>query len=553
MTLANDWWRGALIYQVYPRSFKDANGDGVGDLAGIIERLPYIADLGVDAVWLSPIFTSPMKDFGYDVSNYRDIDPLFGTLSAFDELVAKAHSLNLKVMIDQVLSHTSDQHAWFKESRASRNNPKANWYIWADANADGSPPNNWLSVFSGSAWTWDSRRKQYYLHNFLAEQPDLNFHNPEVQDQVLSDLVFWLDRGVDGFRFDTANYFHHDTELRANPPVASAATDLQLPANPYEMQRHVYDKNRPENLAFFERVRKVLDAYGAASVGEVGDAEALDLMVDYTSGGNRLHMTYSFAFLNKEGHADWVRRHARDFETAAARAGGLSWPCWSVGNHDSMRVLSRWEGLEHPKSFTRMVAAMLSCMRGSVCWYQGDELSLPEVELPFEALQDPPGIALWPEYKGRDGCRTPMPWESTLPHAGFSPDTIDATWLPVGKAHYPLAVDQAQADPDAALHFVRGFWTWRRTQPALVGGDVTYLDSGRDVMALIRHAPHNKPSQSWLCVFNMAGRSLTVDMADWPAHEASEIPELPDYQAGLREGEHLTLPPYGIYLAALSV
>jgi len=363
--MTKNWWRGAVIYQVYPRSFMDANGDGIGDLPGITRKLDYIASLGVDAVWISPIFQSPMKDFGYDVSDYRNVDPLFGTLADFDQLVAKAHQLGLKVMIDQVLSHSSDQHPWFRESRASRDNPKADWYVWADARPDGSPPNNWLSVFGGSSWSWDTRRKQYYLHNFLAEQPDLNYHQPAVQAQVLEDIRFWLERGVDGFRFDTSNYFHHDQQLRDNPPLHETWQPQALPANPYDMQRHLHDKNQPENTAFFERVRLLLDEHGAASVGEVGDAEALDLMIDYTRGGKRLHMTYSFAFLNQHGHADHVRRHAAEFEQAAAAGQTGSWPCWTVGNHDSVRVLSRWNGLQSPSDFMRLVMAMLFSLRGS--------------------------------------------------------------------------------------------------------------------------------------------------------------------------------------------
>ncbi|MEM7740397.1 MAG: alpha-amylase family glycosyl hydrolase, partial [Pseudomonadota bacterium] len=265
----DEWWRGAVLYQIWPRSFADSDGDGVGDLRGVIGRLDHLADLGVEGIWLSPFFTSPMADYGYDVADYCDVDPTFGTLADFDDLLTEAHARNLKVIIDQVYSHTSDQHAWFKESRQDRANPKADWYVWADAKNDGSPPNNWLSVFGGSAWTWDTRRRQYYLHNFLAEQPDLNFHHPAVQDAMLDVARFWLDRGVDGFRLDVANYFFHDAELRDNPPVGSTGH-----ARPSQFQQHLYERSRPETLAFVKRLRALLDDYEARmAVAEIDSSK----------------------------------------------------------------------------------------------------------------------------------------------------------------------------------------------------------------------------------------------------------------------------------------
>jgi alpha-glucosidase len=253
-----DWWRGAVIYQIYPRSFQDSNHDGMGDLAGIIHRLHHVAELGVDAIWISPFFRSPMLDFGYDVSDYRDVDPMFGTLGDFDALIHRAHELGLKVLIDLVLSHTSNQHAWFQESVSSRENPKSDWYVWADAKPDGSPPNNWLSIFGGSAWEWSGDRMQYYLHNFLKEQPDLNLHNPDVQDEILAVARFWLDRGVDGFRLDTINFYFHDKELRDNPALAPEKRNATIApeVNPYNWQDHLYDKNQPENLEFLRRLRR---------------------------------------------------------------------------------------------------------------------------------------------------------------------------------------------------------------------------------------------------------------------------------------------------------
>ena len=294
-----DWWRGAVIYQVYPRSYQDTTGDGSGDLAGITSRLAHIASLGVDAVWLSPFFKSPMADLGYDVSDYCAVDPMFGTMEDFDALVAEAHRLGLKIIIDQVLSHTSDQHPWFIESRASRTNDRADWYVWADPKPDGTAPNNWMSIFGGPAWEWGSVRKQYYLHNFLASQPDLNFHNAAVQDALLDTVRFWLERGVDGFRLDTVNYYFHDRLLRDNPPMPKGKANDIPDVNPYGYQDHLYDKTQPENVSFLKRFRSLLDAYDArTSVGEVGDGErSLRTVAAYTEGGDKLHMCYTFDLL----------------------------------------------------------------------------------------------------------------------------------------------------------------------------------------------------------------------------------------------------------------
>jgi len=295
-----DWWRGAVIYQIYPRSFQDSNNDGIGDLGGIVQRLPYIADLGVDAIWISPFFTSPMKDFGYDVSNYCDVDPMFGTLADFDAVIQTAHDLGVRVMIDLVLSHTSDQHPWFKESRVSQDNGKSDWYVWADPKPDGNPPNNWLSIFGGPAWHWEGQRQQYYLHNFLTSQPDLNFHNPDVQNALLDVARFWLDRGVDGFRLDTINFYVHDKQLRDNPPLPADQRNATIApqVNPYNHQEHLYDKNQPENLAFLRKLRAVMTPYGAAAVGEVGDAQrGLEIMGEYTAGDDLMQMCYAFEFL----------------------------------------------------------------------------------------------------------------------------------------------------------------------------------------------------------------------------------------------------------------
>ena len=400
-----DWWRGAVIYQIYPRSFQDDTGDGIGDLRGITRRLPYIASLGVDAIWISPFFTSPMKDFGYDVSDYCDVDPMFGTLADFDALVHAAHVHGLKVMIDLVLSHSSDQHPWFGESRADRYNDKANWYVWADAKPDGTPPNNWLSIFGGSAWSWDARRCQYYLHNFLVSQPDLNFHEPKVQDALLDVARFWLERGVDGFRLDTINFYTHDAQLRDNPPLPVEARNASIaPAvNPYNHQEHLYDKNRPETLEFLRKLRALMDPYGAAAVGEVGDAQrGLEIMGEYTAGDDLVQMCYAFELLSGE-QPDAA--HVAEVMDHVARVASDGWACWAYSNHDVVRHATRWNLTEDAQ---RLFATLLMCLRGSACIYQGEELGLTEASVAFDDLQDPYGIEFWPEFKGRDGCRTPM-------------------------------------------------------------------------------------------------------------------------------------------------
>ncbi|WP_421684137.1 alpha glucosidase [Stutzerimonas urumqiensis] len=492
-----NWWRGGVIYQVYPRSFFDSNGDGVGDLAGVLHKLDYIASLKVDAIWLSPFFTSPMKDFGYDVADYRDVDPLFGTLDDFDRLIAAAHERGLKILIDQVLNHSSDQHAWFKESRSSRDNPKADWYVWADAKPDGTVPNNWLSVFGGSAWTWDSRRKQYYLHNFLSSQPDLNFHCEAVQQQVLDDMEFWLQRGVDGFRLDAANFYFHDKQLRDNPPntqVREGSIGVRVD-NPYAYQCHVYDKTQPENIGFLRRLRALLERYpGSATVAEIGCDDSLKTMAAYTSGGDTLHMAYSFDLLTEQCSPAYIRHTVESIERELADG----WSCWSMGNHDVVRVMSRWalDGRPDPAR-GRMLMALLLSLRGSVCLYQGEELGLTEAELRYEDLVDPYGINFWPEFKGRDGCRTPMPWVSEATHAGF---TGSQPWLPVDDSHRSLSVAAQEVDPDSMLNTYRRFIDWRGRQPLLIEGDIRMLYDDEALLVFERRLG----DQAWLCMFNMS-------------------------------------------------
>ena len=497
MTLPKDpnWWRGATIYQIYPRSYQDSNGDGIGDLPGITARLDHIAALGADAIWISPFFTSPMKDFGYDVSDYCDIDPMFGTLADFDALVARAHDLGLRVMIDLVLSHTSDAHPWFRESRMDRTNPKADWYVWAEPKPDGTAPNNWLSVFGGSAWHWDGRRRQYYLHNFLTSQPDLNLHNPDVQEALLQVAQFWLERGVDGFRLDTINFYFADKYLRDNPslPPELRNDSIAPSVNPYNHQLHLFSKNQPENLEFLRKFRAVLNPYGAAAVGEVGDAQrGLEIMAEYTSGGDKVQMCYPFEMLQPS------RLTAMGVEETFARMSAAApdaWPCWSYSNHDTVRHITRWNLSD---AAAKTYTALLVCLRGSLCLYQGEELGLPEAELAFEDLQDPYGIEFWPEFKGRDGARTPMVWQTDNALAGFS--TAPRSWLPVTAPHLPRSVAAQTGDPSSMLEHYRRALAFRRAHPVLRDGSMAGIVAEGGVIRFTRGAG----AGAIFCAFNLS-------------------------------------------------
>ncbi len=486
---AREWWRGAAIYQIYPRSFSDSNGDGVGDLPGITAHLDHVASLGVDAIWLSPFFTSPMLDFGYDVSDYCDVDPIFGTLADFDALVARAHALGLKVLIDQVYSHSSDRHPWFLESRSDRTNPRADWYVWADARPDGGPPNNWQSVFGGPAWTWDARRRQYYMHNFLPEQPQLHMHLPAVQDAMIGVAKFWLDRGVDGFRIDAINFSMHDPALTDNPPAPPGPRTRS-----FDFQLHIHNQSQPEIPLFLERLRSLLDQYGATfTVAEVGGPSPEAEMHAFTQGDRRLNSAYGFNFLYADRLTPGL---VRDALAQWPDAPGVGWPSWAFENHDAPRAISRWVDPAHRGAFARMKAMLLISLRGNIFLYNGEELGLTQVDLPFEALRDPEAISNWPLTLSRDGARTPMPWKANAnDHAGFSSGT---PWLPVGPDHPALAVDRQDADPQSLLNLTRHLLAFRHASEALMTGSAEVVEAGDAILAIERVAA----GETLLCVFN---------------------------------------------------
>ena len=490
---AAPWWKGAAIYQIYPRSFADSDGNGIGDLRGITAKLDYVASLKVEAIWLSPFFVSPMRDFGYDVADYCGVDPVFGSLGDFDALVERAHSLGLKVIIDQVYSHSSDQHSWFQESRLSRTGTKADWYVWADAKEDGSPPNNWQSVFGGPAWTWDARRGQYYFHNFLAEQPDLNLHNDEVQDALLGVARFWLDRGVDGFRIDAINFAMHDPCLRDNPPAAKGGKRTR----PFDFQQHLYNQSHPDIVTFLERLRLVTDSYDERfTLAEVGGAHALGEMQAFTSGNSRLNSAYGFDFLYAEKLTPaLVAQVAKEWPEDSG------WPSWAFENHDAPRAISRWVGNEHRDAFARTKMLLLCSLRGSIILYQGEELGLPQVDVPFDKLQDPEAIANWPHTLSRDGARTPMPWKSSEPNFGFS---NGEPWLPPGDAHGDLAVDVQERSSGSLLHFVRQCLALRKHVAALRNGAMELVEAG-DARLVFDRIGGNRRLR---CTFNLSDRLL---------------------------------------------
>lgn len=535
------WYKGAVIYQVYPRSFQDTNGDGIGDLKGIIARIDYIKSLGVDAIWISPFFKSPMKDFGYDISDYRDVDPLFGDLNDFDELIAHAHQRDIKIIIDQVLSHTSDQHQWFLDSRENKTNDKSDWYVWSDSKPDGTQPNNWLSIFGGPAWQWEPRRGQYYLHNFFTEQPDLNFHNPDVRQAVLDNVEFWLKKGVDGFRLDAINFCYHDAQLRDNPakPPEKRQGRGFSEDNPYAFQYHHYNNTQPENISFMQDIRTLLDKYpGTVSLGEISSEDSLATMAEYTAGGDKLHMGYSFELLTNDYSSEYIRTTVKTLEERMTQG----WPCWAFSNHDVERVASRWgaNGEVNPQQ-CKMLSALLASLRGSVCMYQGEELGLGEASVAFEDLQDPYGITFWPNFKGRDGCRTPMPWHNNnCEQAGFS---TSKPWLPVDEQHKNQNVSEQESDQHSILNAFRHFMAWRKTQAVLLEGDIEFIDTPEPLLAFYRRFA----GQTMLCIFNLAQSTTSYEIDHINITPHSEL----NHHNGTVNKNTLTLPGFGCFYASI--
>ena len=481
-----EWWRGAMFYEVYVRSFRDSDGDGLGDLRGVTEKLDYIRDLGVDGLWLSPFYPSPQVDFGYDVTDFCNVDPAFGSMGDLLELLEKAHERGLKLLMDFVPCHTSDQHPWFLESRQGRDNPKSDWYVWADAAADGGPPNNWLSSFGGSAWQWEPRRAQYYYHPFLTCQPALNLQNSEALQALLSAFRFWLDQGIDGFRLDAIQCLCCDPALRNNPPCLEGELNAIVgggPNNPFRRQLHIFDRDVPSAIPVLEALRDAVRDYqpDRALIGELADVDSSRLAAKYTLLGKRLHAVYDFDLINTASELDeW-----RDILRVRNDYAGTGWMMNVFTNHDSVRAVSNLTSDAAARGMSDRAAKVLlflqSTLIGGGIIFQGEELGMTQPELRYEDLQDPWGKTFWPDFPGRDGVRTPLPWEHDAKNAGFS--TSDTPWLPVAEEHVPLAVDRQEADEQSVLNFFRALMTWRRSDDLLRTGRERIHD--HDVAPLI--------------------------------------------------------------------
>ncbi len=548
-----DWWRHGVIYHIYPRSFADSNGDGVGDLAGITSRLDYLNDgtpdsLGVDAIWLSPFYPSPMRDFGYDVADYTGVDPLFGTLEDFDTLAAEAHARGIRVIVDLVPNHTSDQHPWFVESRGSRDNPKRNWYVWADSRHGDQPPNNWMSAFprAGRAWTFDQRTGQWYLHSFLPEQPDLNWWSPEVRAAMDEVMRFWLDRGVDGFRIDVVHRMAKDPELRDNPLIEVDADD---PNGVVRAQRlastgvQLYDEDWPEVHEILRRFRRTLDSYDdRMAVGEVYLLDLRKLARYYGTGRDELHLAHNFVFL----HQPWK---PQAFRSVVDEYAGLlpanAWPAQFLGNHDHPRVATRYDEGGNGPARARVAAMMVLTLRGTPFVYYGEELGMVDGEIPPDRVVD---------IDGRDPERTPMQWDAS-PGAGFSPEVPGRPraepWLPVAASAPRRNVEVERGDPRSMLSLYRRVIWYRKGSAALrKGGYRSLPDAPESLYAYLREAPEERllvalnfgsEPVPWTTPDDL-GDDATVELSTDPDRHSGPI-RLPDLVIGPNEGLVLRLRP----------
>ena len=521
------WWQSGIIYQIYPRSFADSDGDGIGDLQGIIGRLDYLRWLGVDAIWISPIYPSPMADFGYDVSDYMDIHPMFGTLRDFDALLSAAHARGIRVILDLVPNHTSDEHPWFIESRSSRDNPKRDWYIWRSPAPNGEPPNNWLSTFGGSAWELDPRTSQYYYHAYLKQQPDLNWRHPEVQAAMHQVLRFWLDRGVDGFRVDVIWHLIKDDQFRSNPPNPQFRTGEW----PYRQLLATYTTDRPEVHDIIGGMRRVLDEYGdRLMIGEVY-LPVERLVTYYGASGNGCHLPFNFQLIELPWQVETIAATIDAYEAALPLHG---WPNWVLGNHDKSRLATRIGNAQ-----TRIAAMLLLTLRGTPTLYYGDELGMTNVPIEPEQVQDPweknvPGFGL-----GRDPARTPMQWD-TSEQAGF---TSGKPWLPLSPDAKSLNVQVEREDPTSLLNLYRSLIELRRTELALTLGSYRLDRATGDLMFYRREWRHrrllivlNFSSQPRVLPIQQPGRILLSTHLDRRDERFDESLALRGHEGVIAEG-----------------
>jgi alpha-glucosidase len=511
------WWRDGVIYQIYPRSFSDSNGDGLGDLGGIISHLDYLEDLGINAIWISPFQPTPDKDFGYDISNYVDVDPRFGTLADYDRLVAEAHQRNIRVVVDMVLNHTSDQHAWFRESRSSLTNPKRDWYIWRDH------PNNWQASFGGRAWEYDPATQQYYLHLFTKEQPDVNWRNPAVRNAMLDVFRFWIERGTDGFRMDVFNAYFKDANFHDNPP--------KFGLRAFDRQHHVHDMDQPEMMPFLNELRNLLDSYPERyAVGETYLATA-QKTISYC-GPDKLHAAFNFDFTSNDlihpWNPAWLKNQITRRENVFGSAG--IWPTTVMSNHDLPRAASRYSRTENDFQ-AKLAMTLLLTLRGTPFLYYGEEIGMRDISLKRSEILDPPGRKYWPIYKGRDSCRSPMQWNDGA-YAGFS---NTQPWLPVHPDFTQRNVAVQQADPDSMFNFTKKLLRLRREIPALVRGDFVPLETPQGMLAYLRRTEE----QSVLVRMNFSKRRINLSQPDGNWHSVIST----------SEGSPSSLDPYEIQLS----
>jgi alpha-glucosidase len=500
------WWQDGVIYQIYPRSFKDSNDDGIGDLQGILSQLDYLVWLGVDAIWLSPFYPSPMADFGYDITDHCNVDPIFGTLEVLDALVQQAHQRNLKVLIDFVPNHTSEKHPWFLESRSSRQDPRRDWYIWADPQLDGSPPNNWLSVMGGVAWEWDNSTGQYYLHTFLKEQPDLNWRNPAVKAAMFDVVRFWLERGIDGFRVDAAHFILKDPQMRDNPPNLSSQPALNKPMGNYDSQLHLYDNGHEDVHSVFRELRLLLDEYSRTRprvlIGEIHISDRKMWASYYGANLDELHMPFHFGLLNVAWNAQAVCQAVNTLEASIPLE---AWPNHVLGNHDEPRIITRVGSI----AMARMVMLLLLTLRGTPTLYYGDEIGMHDVEIPAERVRDPmekrlPGLGL-----GRDPQRTPMQWNGS-PNAGFCQADIEP-WLPLPDDYLRINVAVERENPHSPLNLTRRLLVLRRSTSALTVGSYQAIEGvPADCFVYLRQSN----DQKYLIAMNFSGREQVLNLSE---------------------------------------
>jgi len=510
------WWQKGIIYQVYPRSYQDSNGDGIGDLQGIISRLDYLKWLGITALWLSPIYPSPMADFGYDISDYTGIDPLFGSIADFDTLLTAAHGMGMKLILDFVPNHTSGRHPWFLESGSSKNNPKRDWYIWHDAAPGGGPPNNWLSVFGGSGWEWDERTAQYYYHGFLKEQPDLNWRNPQVQQAMFDAMRFWLDKGVDGFRVDVMWHMIKDARLRDNPVNPDYSPEMPT----YDQLLPVYSTDQPEVLDIVFKMRSVLDEYtDRMMVGEIY-LPIHRLMTYYGDQNNGAHLPFNFLLLTMPWEPAKIAAAIAEYEGALPPGG---WPNWVLANHDRPRIISRI-GSDQAK----IAAILLLTLRGTPTLYYGDEIGMRDVPIPFEEVQDPQGLNMPDKNLSRDPCRTPMQWNAEE-NSGFSENR---PWLRVDKRYQSTNAEYEKNDPYSLLTLYRKLIQLRNSEPALYGGHYIPVHSDQQAISYIREM---SGTSRFLIVLNLSHRPYYFKSREMALNGRIEISTSPELEGTMMQ------------------